>query len=180
MAKCAIPVSLCLIVKDDARMLPRCLKSVRSLVREVIVVDTGSTDETKEIAKDFGARTFALAWHNDFAEARNFSLNQATSEWILVLDADEVLVYDSEKDFAKLLEDPEIDGYFVKIVNLLGSPPELDTSEDLDIRLFRNKPDYRFEGSINEQIRPVITRSAGEKALKRAPLTIYHDGFLKP
>lgn len=173
-----MPVSLCMITNNDERTLPRCLKSVRSLVREVIVVDTGSTDATKRAAKDFGAQTFDFACKDDFAGARNFSLERASSDWILVLDADEVLVYDSEKDFAKLLKEPSVEGYYLKIVNLLGSPPELETSEDLTIRLFRRRPEYRFEGSSNEEIRPVITRIAGEKALKRAPLTIYHDGYL--
>lgn len=178
MSKGMIPLSLCMIVKNEESVLPRCLKSVRSLVWEVIVVDTGSTDATQEVASEFGAKTFDFQWKDSFAEARNFSLDRASGEWILILDADEVLVYDSEKDFGRLLRDPEVEGYFARIVNLLGKSPEFETSEDLIVRLFRNKPEYRFEGSIHEQVRPAITRISGEKSLKRAPLTIYHDGYL--
>ena len=84
-------LSACLIVKNEAAHLPRCLASVRELVDEMVVVDTGSTDETPAIATAYGARVLAFAWRDDFSAARNFGLGQARGEWLLVLDADEAL-----------------------------------------------------------------------------------------
>lgn len=85
-------LSLCMIVRDEADCLARCLASADGVVDEVCVVDTGSTDETREIAVAAGARVDVLEWNDDFAAARNRSLAMATGEWILVLDADEELV----------------------------------------------------------------------------------------
>jgi glycosyltransferase involved in cell wall biosynthesis len=84
-------ISLCLIVRNEQELLPRCLDSVRGVVDEIILVDTGSTDNTIKIAETYGARIYHYVWSDDFAAARNVSLAQANCEWILVLDADEVL-----------------------------------------------------------------------------------------
>jgi glycosyltransferase involved in cell wall biosynthesis len=84
-------LSLCLIARDEETSLGRCLASARSVVDELVVVDTGSRDHTAEVARAAGARLESLPWSNDFAAARNFSLSLAASEWILVLDADEEL-----------------------------------------------------------------------------------------
>lgn len=85
-------LSLCMIVKNEAATLSRCLQSVVDIVDEIIVVDTGSTDTTIEIAESFQAKVYSYEWCNNFAAARNYGLQYATSDWILVLDADEVLV----------------------------------------------------------------------------------------
>ena len=84
-------LSLCMIVKNEERNLVRCLSSVKSAVDEMIVVDTGSTDRTKELAAAFGAKVFDFDWDEDFSSARNFSLSKATGDWILVIDADETV-----------------------------------------------------------------------------------------
>lgn len=94
-------LSLCMIVKNEEKHLVKCLKSVRNIIDEIIIVDTGSTDKTIDIAKVFGAKIFEFPWTGDFAAARNHSLSQATGNWILILDADEVL---SPLDFKKLEE----------------------------------------------------------------------------
>lgn len=84
-------LSLCMIVKNEEKHLVKCLKSVRGLADEIIIVDTGSTDRTKDIARIFGAKVFEFPWTGDFSAARNHSLQQAQGEWILILDADEAL-----------------------------------------------------------------------------------------
>lgn len=84
-------LSLCMIVKNEEKHLVRCLRSVRDVVDEIIIVDTGSTDKTVDIAKVFGAKVYDFPWTGDFSAARNHSLAQATGNWILVLDADEVI-----------------------------------------------------------------------------------------
>ena len=92
-------LSLCMIVKNEEKHLVKCLKSVRDIVDEMIVVDTGSMDKTKDIAEVFGAKVFDFPWTGDFSAARNYSLQQATGDWILILDADEVI---SARDFDEL------------------------------------------------------------------------------
>src|SRR5205823_5094968 len=85
------PVSLCMIVKNEEENLAACLQSVQGLVKEMIIVDTGSTDRTKEIAASFGAKVYDFTWIDNFAAARNESLRHATGRWIFWLDADERL-----------------------------------------------------------------------------------------
>ena len=84
-------ISLCMIVKNEENNLAKCLASVKLLINEMIVVDTGSTDTTKTMAGKNGARIYDFAWTGNFGEARNFSLSQASCDWILILDADEVI-----------------------------------------------------------------------------------------
>ena len=82
-------ISLCMIVKDEAEQIRDCLESVRAHVDQMIIVDTGSTDKTVEIATELGAEIYHYQWTNDFAAARNVSLEYAQSDWIIFLDADE-------------------------------------------------------------------------------------------
>mgnify|MGYP001386520006 CR=1 FL=1 len=82
-------ISLCMIVKNEEDVLIRCLESVKYIVDEIIIVDTGSTDSTVEIAKKYGARIFYYKWDDSFSSARNYSLEKATKEWILIMDADD-------------------------------------------------------------------------------------------
>ena len=82
-------ISLCMIVKDEEQHLENCLNSIKELADEIIIVDTGSKDKTKEIAGKFTNKVYDFKWNDDFSEARNFSLSKATKDWILVLDADE-------------------------------------------------------------------------------------------
>lgn len=170
-------VSLCMIVKDEADCLLAAIQSVRALTDEVIVIDTGSTDGTAEIALAAGAKLFHVPWTQDFAVARNFALKQASSQWILVLDADEILEAINPEAFDQLLDNVDVEGYFLRIKNDLG--PSQDDSHDQVVRLFRNKPVYQFEGPLHEQIAPSILRANDGHGLASVPLTINHYGYLK-
>ena len=99
-------ISLCTIVKNEEEMLPKCLESVKDFVDEIVIVDTGSTDNTVEIAKSFGARVLHFEWINDFSAARNFALDQCTTDYALVLDADEILYTEdlTKEDFLYNIE----------------------------------------------------------------------------
>ena len=92
-------ISLCMVVKDEECSIERCISSVRSIVEEIVVVDTGSSDRTPEIARRLGATVIHFQWNDDFADARNVSLRGAGYSWILVLDADEVI---AERDVARV------------------------------------------------------------------------------
>lgn len=170
-------VSLCMIVKDEADCLLAAIQSVRELTDELIVIDTGSTDSTPEIALAAGAKLFHVPWTQDFAVARNFALKQASSQWILVLDADEVLEAIHPEAFYQLLDNVEVEGYFLHIKNDLG-PSQADSFDQV-VRLFRNKPVYQFEGPLHEQVAPSILRANDGHGLASVPLTINHYGYLK-
>jgi glycosyltransferase involved in cell wall biosynthesis/thioredoxin-like negative regulator of GroEL len=96
-------LSLCMIVRDEENNIQRALASIRPVVDEMIVVDTGSTDRTKDIANELGAKVYDFAWTDSFADARNFALSKATSDWILILDADEVISPSDHEELRKLL-----------------------------------------------------------------------------
>ncbi|NPV73033.1 MAG: glycosyltransferase [Pelotomaculum sp.] len=170
-------VSLCLIAKDEEEFILSCINSVKHLVDEIVVVDTGSRDQTARLAREAGARVYDFNWPGDFALARNYALEQAVSGWILVLDADEVLDYVTVEDFNRLLCVCDVEGYFLHIKNYLGTGQEV--AWDQVVRLFRNKPAYRFTGAIHEQVAPAILNANGGRGLAAAPLVINHYGYLK-
>jgi tetratricopeptide (TPR) repeat protein len=147
-------ISLCMIVKDEAENIRRCLESVRSIVNEMIVVDTGSSDGTAAIAAQTGAKVYRYSWNDDFSAARNYSLKQACGDWILCLDADEELLA-CKQDLDPILTDSSVEGYFLKILNYLGDEND-EICPDLVFRLFRNRNEYRFHGVIHEQILDTI------------------------
>ena len=100
-------ISLCMIVKNEERSLARCIKSVKSLVDEIIIVDTGSNDNTINIAKDLGAEIYNFEWCDDFSAARNESIKYANHQWILLLDADEFVDENSIIELKKIIKNNE-------------------------------------------------------------------------
>ena len=141
-----------MIVKDEQEMLPRCLEAVRPAVDEIVIVDTGSTDTTIEIAESFGARVIERDWTGSFADARDASFDAATGDWLLYLDADEVLVAEDVPHLRALTGRVWRESFYLVETNFTG---ELDYGTAVThstLRVFRNLPHYRFEGRIHEQI----------------------------
>lgn len=169
-------LSLCMIVKNEEKYLEGCLQSVQGVVDEVIVVDTGSTDATVEIAERHGARVFHFPWIGDFAAARNVGLEQATSDWILVLDADERLLGESIPELGRLLQARDVAGYSLVCENLVGSEAGGMSQHAPVFRLFRNGLDIRFEGLIHEQAIPAAKRTG--LATLASDVRIRHLGYL--
>ena len=97
-----ISISLCMIVKNEEKVIERCLRSVKNLVDEIIIVDTGSTDKTKEIVHKYTNNVYDFKWCDDFSKARNFSFSKATKEYILWLDADDVILKKDREMFISL------------------------------------------------------------------------------
>jgi len=167
-------ISLTMILKNEERALPACLEAARPWVDEIIVVDTGSTDRTREIAASFGARVHEWAWRDDFAAARNESLRHATGDWILALDADEVLTPGSGPALRRACDEPgNVVGYDIKIV----CPREGDgglVRLNWFPRLFRNLPGVRWEGVIHEQ---VVTSLVGHGSIVKSDVAVLHSGY---
>ncbi len=174
-----------MITKNEEKFLDRCLSSVKDHVDEIIVVDTGSSDKTKEIAESFGAKVFDFEWCYDFSAARNFSLSKATKDWILVLDADEVIAAEDMKKIKELIEDKEVEGYRLVQRNYSDSLKGVSCDDDYEeskdfksyfpsvlVRLFRNK-DYRFENKVHELIDDSIK---GKIVNSKIPIHHLKDG----
>ncbi len=168
-----------MVVKDEAKQLGRCLKSVQGVVQEIIVIDTGSTDTTREIAASFGALVKSFPWNDDFSAARNASLALASGEWILFLDADEELSLADSGALDQITAQEEADGYFIKIINYVGNTGWTETCPDLVFRLFRHRPDYHFRGAVHEQITGVILEHNDQAKFQIADgVEIIHYGYL--
>ena len=142
-------LSFCAIVKNESENLARCLASVQSYVDEIIVVDTGSQDDTPEIASQYRAKVGYFEWCDDFAAARNYALSLVTGEWILVLDADEELVVRSTDFRETLKSQPEALVYSIVRTEV---EPQAGMTPLHMTRLFRNLPEIRYIGRFHEQI----------------------------
>lgn len=161
-------ISLCMIVKDEEYNLPRCLDSIKDVVDEIILVDTGSTDRTIEIAKSYGARVFIHPWEGNFSKARNYSLDYATCEWILIIDADEEL---QASDATELRETIKSNGYSA-VSFVIKNKYKNSTQEGYAkmVRLFKNFNGVHYEGTVHN-----VLKSNG-KCLE-SPLSIIHHGY---
>lgn len=188
-------LALSMIVRDAAATLGACLGSVKDIVDEMVIADTGSTDATPEIARDYGAKVIQIPWENDFASARNQALAEVTSDWMLSLDADERLDPESARMIPALLGASAVAGYLVTIRNYVLSledriwdrPATPNNSEwapvqcfpayveHENVRLYRRDPRIRFVGRVHESVGPSIEDSG--LGLRHAPFLIHHFGL---
>jgi glycosyltransferase involved in cell wall biosynthesis len=165
-------LTLCMMVKNEAHQLSRCLNSVASLAPELIVVDTGSTDITRQIAAQHGARVIPFDFNFvDFSAARNAGLDCAETDWILVLDADEMIQPESLSLVSSVVQGDKNAGYFLKRQNHASDSSTVTT--DYVIRLFPNRRDYRYRGRVHETIDNSILSGGGR--LAESDICIKHD-----
>lgn len=169
---CSPDISLCMIVKNEERVLARCLDSLAALTPEIIIVDTGSTDDTLAIAARYGANIFAFDFTIvDFARARNHAISQAGGRWILALDADETLDPASVPLIQQLVVRGENAGYYFQRLNHYGDAQ--DATADHAVRLFPNRQAYRYRGRVHETIDDSVLAAGGR--LLRTEIRIDHD-----
>ena len=165
-------LSLCMIVKNEERGLSRCLDSVRDLASELIVVDTGSTDQTPRIAADYGAEVIPFDFTIvDFAAARNRAIERAHGRWILMLDADETLDRACAPMIESLVALDENAGYFLERHNHSGDSSGSTT--DFVVRLFANRGNHRYRGRVHETIDASILSGGGR--LHKTGIRIDHN-----
>ncbi len=145
-------LSVCMIVRNEQAMLPGCLESIRACAEEIIVVDTGSTDRSMDIARQYGAVVLEQAWANDFSSARNAALSQASGEWILSLDADERILNPEELRWVVEHAAADMHGFLVNLTSVADKNGTQSRYVSQLLRLFRNDPRICFSGRIHEQI----------------------------
>ncbi len=165
-------ISVCMIVKNEAKKLRSCLESLGDLASEIIIVDTESTDGTVSIAQEFGARVFHFDWIDDFAAARNESLRHATKEWVFWLDADDRLDPTAVAQLKHAAASKQADAYNC-MVSSLESDGRVNTIEH--IRLFRNGLGVRFFGAIHETVAPYVARLG--LRLQSTDIVVQHTGY---
>jgi tetratricopeptide (TPR) repeat protein len=166
-------IAAALIVKNEARVLGACLESIRGVVDEIVVVDTGSSDESVEIARRHGALVHEHPWNGDFAAARNAGLERTSCEWILYIDADERLDPVDRATVEDLLRGaPEV------AFRILLRPDSRSTPYR-EYRIWRHDPRIRFEGVIHEKVVPAIHRVADQdgRSIGVADLLLTHVGY---
>jgi len=176
-----------MIVKNEEFFLENCLNAIKDLVDEIVIVDTGSTDKTIDIAKKFTDNIFSFTWADNFADARNESLNHATKDWVLVLDADEII---AKRDFDAIKSLTKKDGIvgfafpqrnytnnaartdfiFNKDDTFAESSDFLGRVESWIVRLFKNNEKIRFSGAVHELVEPSIRKQGKKFELVRIPI----------
>jgi len=186
-------ISLCMIAKNEEKYLEQCLDSAKGLADEIIIVDTGSTDRTKEIAKRFGARIFDFEWIDDFSAAKNESLKHASKDWILVLDADEVIekndlekvrkLTENENGFAgfKLEQRSYISNYFE---GALENKSDFELAKKYSfyisnflVRLFKNNLGIKFQHRVHELAEDFMREN--NLKYKKTSIILHHFGSVK-
>lgn len=179
MAKSRNRISQCMIVKNEENNIERALSWGKQVMWEQIVVDTGSTDRTVELAKRMGAKVCHFSWIDDFSAAKNYAIEQCSGDWIAILDADEYMVTEDAQKLPKLLEELERRG----LEGLTTGWQQLDDegkifSSGTQVRIFRNMPDIRYRRRIHEQLEAV-----GGRELKLGDvveeISIFHTGYQK-
>lgn len=167
-------LSACLIAKNEALTLPKCLESLQGAADEIILVDTGSTDHTVEIAKSFGCKVFYYEWTNDFAAARNESLSHAQGDFILVIDPDEFLEETHKQKLRDFLSTTDAEGIFITVKNYLGSLSNLTSMMGIRVmRLFRRG--HQYSGAIHEQVADSVARSG--RPIITIDVELHHLGY---
>ncbi|MFC7442926.1 glycosyltransferase [Laceyella putida] len=171
-----ITVSLCMIVKNEEETIARCLESVKNLVDEIIIVDTGSTDKTKEIVSQFTDRIIDFTWIDDFSAARNFSFQHATMDYIFWLDADDVLLEDDRKKFSTLKDtlDPNVDSVTM-IYSLATDENGMVTTSLRRNRLVKRKNNFRWHGAVHEYLEVLGNILNSDITVTHKPLHQHHD-----
>lgn len=166
-----ITISLCMIVKDEEKILGRCLDSVADLVDEIIIVDTGSKDGTKSIAAKYTERVYDFEWIDDFSAARNFAFSKATKEYIYSADADEVLDQENRRRFLQLKATllPEIEIVQMKYGNQLQFQTVYNFDEEYRPKLFKRLREFVWEAPIHETIRLLPTVYDSDIVIRHMP-----------
>ncbi len=173
--KCAFMarVSAALIVRDESEFIEDSLRSLAGNVDEIVVVDTGSRDDTIEIASRFPIKLHRFPWSNDFSAARNFALERASGDWIISIDADERLEIPDRQAFSQLLSDRGKVGWQLRL------HPRVGWTACLQLRLFRNDPRIRFQGVIHERIQrgvEIVARADGQE-VGVCDVRLHHVGY---
>jgi len=188
-----VTISACMIVKNEENNIEKCINSIKELVDEIVIVDTDSSDKTREIASKFTNKIFDFKWVDDFSAARNFSLEKASGDWILIIDADETISTKDTEKIKGLIGENEYEGYYLiqrnytnndKFIGWISSSNDSYEESKIAsgfianpiIRLFKNDKRIKFEGKVHETVDSTI-KNIGK--VKMTDIPLHHFGLLK-
>ena len=150
-----VTISLCMIVKNEEKVLSRCLDSIANLVDEIIIVDTGSVDQTKEIAANYTSKIYSYPWIDDFSAARNYSFSKASMDYCMWMDADDILEDTEKEKFLQLKQSLEIDTNIIMMkYNTSFDEAGVPAFSYFRERWIKNIPINRWIGEVHEVITP--------------------------
>lgn len=173
----ALKISACYIVKNEAKNLAKSIKSLKNQVNEIVVVDTGSTDNTITVARKLGAKVYSFPWQDDFSKARNFALSKAKGDWLVLLDADEYFTAKTAGNIRQVIRQAQqADGLLIQMVNY-----DVDKAEIQDyfyqLRIVCNQQGLHYEGKIHEELKLSDGKSMKFFRIPPEMLEIYHTGY---
>lgn len=167
-------LSVCIIAKNEENNLPRCIGSVEHIADEIIVVDTGSTDNTAMIAQGFDAKVIHHQFNNNFSEVRNVAIDNATSDWILYIDCDETLDFEGAYHLKDLIQETKHIGICLTLTNIIDGMPSLSCPS---LRVIKNNEGFRFSGRIHEQLLPSIHEKYTDNDILTTQIGLFHFGY---
>ncbi len=171
-----IKISACYIVKNEEKNISRSIESLKNSVDEIIIVDTGSSDKTVEIAESYGAKIISTDWNDDFSTPRNLALDNATGDFIIMIDADEFFIYPKKIRAAIENFSKSTDAIFMLRIDIDEDDENKILNQDYYLRAIRNVDYLRYRGLIHENVENI---NGGELKYKIADkdLTLYHTGY---
>ena len=172
-------LSICMIVKNEEELIEAALESVKSVADEIIIIDTGSSDKSREICLNYTDKVYSVRWNKDFSSMRNKGLKRASCDWILYLDADERLKIRDKVYLQNLLKEADCDLYSLKVIHLTDTEEEENQYDvSWQNRLFRRDKEYSFDGCIHEKI---VDRNGWVPQAVKAEncIEILHYGYIK-
>lgn len=172
-----VKISACLITKNEEENINRCIESFRESVDEIILVDTGSIDQTVQLAEKSGAKVYFYQWDNSFSNARNYALDKASGDWVIFLDADEYFAHNTGKNIPGILNnaEPGVEGYLCKWSDI-SKDGKHESSITYMPRIFKNSKSIRYYGNIHE----AICKNGQPLSFQKIPdnsVRIYHTGY---
>lgn len=170
-------LSLCMIVKNEEVNLRNCLLKIKDFVDEIVIVDTGSVDNTKIIAREFTDKVYDFLWCDDFAKAKNFSIEKASNDWVLVLDADEIVDYFIKENVQNFIMNPLNENRVgrIKRINIIDDSNDMKKYTEWLNRIF-NKNNFMYKGIIHEQI---VSKNEKNYETECLDIAIEHIGYTK-
>ena len=173
----ALKISACYIVKNEAENLVKSIKTLKKQVNEIVVVDTGSTDNTMTVARKLCAKVYSFPWQDDFSKARNFALSKAKGDWLVLLDADEYFTANTAGNIRQIIHQAQqADALLIQMVNYDADMAEIQ-DYFYQLRIVRNQRGLHYEGKIHEELK--LSDGKAMKLLRIPPetLEIYHTGY---
>jgi hypothetical protein len=173
-------LSVCLLTRNDAQNLPRVIGSVREVADEIVVAETGSSDDSAAVAASLGARVIDVGWDDDFSAGRNAALAAATGDWILWINPDEELLDHNRQEARRLIEVPGVFAYLVKIQNQPAADRADLFSESWDLRLYQRRDDLHYQGRLHPAFSQSLARQVSAEGLRVDPsnLAIRRHAYL--